>query len=493
MSGTAGLTVGALLPLLRSGEVSALEVVRDRLERIDNLDGDLGAFLRTNPEAEREAERIDRLRENGEECGPLAGIPVALKDNILATGMESTCASRILESFRPVRDATAVSLLRRSGAVILGKTNLDEFAMGSSTEHSAFGPTRNPWDRDRVPGGSSGGSAAAVAAGMAPAALGSDTGGSIRQPAAFCGVVGLKPTYGRVSRSGLVAFGSSLDQIGPVAGTVEDSARILQAIAGRDPEDATSSQAPVGNYRAACGDGVSGLRVGLPSEYLGDDPEPEVKGAVLRAAGILTGAGADVEEVSLPHTRYTLPAYYLIATAEASSNLARYDGVRYGSRQDPGEGLAAMYRRTRGSGFGPEVRRRIMLGTFALSAGYRAAFYGKATGGRARIRADFLSRFEAGLDLVLAPVTPSPAFLLEEKSEDPLAMYRSDVYTVPASLAGLPAISVPAGLTGSDLPIGVQFIGPDFREDLVLRAAAVIENAVGPFHPPCADPGSGPA
>ncbi len=478
-----GLDAGEILRLLGERRTTAREVMRDHLAGIDALDGRIRAVLRVNPRAEEEAEHRDEEIASGR-GGPLAGLPVAIKDNLLTEGLETNCASRILEGFLPTRDATAVARLRAAGAVVLCKTNMDEFAMGSSTENSAFGPTRNPWDFDRVPGGSSGGSAAAVAAGLAPVALGSDTGGSVRQPAAFCGVVGLKPTYGRVSRFGLVAFGSSLDQVGPLTATVADSARMLQVIAGSDALDSTSSRAPVPGYLAALEEGVKGLVVGLPREYFGEGLDGEIEQAVHRAASQLEESGARVMDVALPHTRYSIPTYYLVATAEASSNLARYDGVRYGLRVDPGGRFRDMVRATRGKGFGTEVKRRIMLGTYALSAGYYDAFYGKAERVRALVRHDFLDVFRAGVDVLLCPTTPTTAFRLGEKSDDPLAMYLSDVYTATINLAGLPAISVPVGLSSEGLPVGAQLVGPDFSEAVLLRVAAALERACGRLRPP---------
>ena len=490
MSGCLGLEAGDIRERLRRREVSALEVVRECLARVEALDGRLHAFLRINPRAEEEASERDREMATGA-GGPLAGIPVAIKDNLATAGLTTTCGSRILQDFVPLRDATAVARLRTAGAIVLGKTNLDEFGMGSSTENSAFGPTRNPWDLDRVPGGSSGGSAASVAVRMVPLALGSETGGSVRQPAALCGVVGLKPTYGRVSRSGLVAFGSSLDQVGSLAGSVADCARLLGVIAGGDPADSTSAADPVDPYEDASRRGVRGLRVGLPREYFGEGLDVEIDQAVRRAAAVLEKEGAIVEEMSLPHDRFAIPTYYLVATAEASSNLARFDGVRYGLRIDRGDGLRAMYRATRGAGFGAEVQRRIMLGTYALSAGYYDAFYGKALRVRTLLRKDFLDAFASGIDLLLSPTTPTPAFRLGEKVDDPLAMYLSDVYTATMNLAGIPALSVPVGLTRSGLPIGVQLTGADFGESTLFRAGAVLESVCGRFFPPMAPPALG--
>jgi aspartyl-tRNA(Asn)/glutamyl-tRNA(Gln) amidotransferase subunit A len=473
------LGAGGLARAIAAREVSAAEVLRAFLARIDALDPELRCFLRRNPAAEAEAAAVDR----GERTGPLAGVPVAIKDNLCTAGLETSCASRVLAGFRPRRDATAVARLRAAGAVVLGKTNLDEFAMGSSTENSAHGPTRNPWDRTRVPGGSSGGSAAAVAAGLAPFALGSDTGGSVRQPAAFCGITGLKPTYGRVSRSGLVAFASSLDQVGPLTRSVEDAARVLELLAGPDPDDATSSGVPHGGYVEACARGVAGLRVGLARSLLGEGVDPGCARGVHEAALALERAGAEVEEVELPHAGWAIPVYYLVATSEASSNLARYDGVRYGPRAGDGEDLRAMIRATRGAGFGAEVKRRILLGTFALSAGYHDAYYGQAMRARTLIRGDFEAAFSRGIDAILLPTTPTPAFPIGEKAGDPLAMYLSDVFTATINLAGLPAISVPAGTSGG-LPVGAQLVARDFDEATLLRAGAAIERAIPPASPP---------
>jgi len=474
----------SLLDQVRSGQRSALELARETLEGIERADAPLNCFLRIDPRAEENARAVDERVRRGEHL-PLGGLPVAVKDNILTADLETTCGSRILAGFRPLEDATAVQRLRRAGAVVVGKTNLDEFGMGSSTETSAYGPTRNPWDTTRVPGGSSGGSAAALAAGLVPLALGSDTGGSIRQPSAFCGTVGLKPTYGRVSRYGLVAYGSSLDQIGPMGTCTEDVARGFAAIAGHDPRDSTSTaEAPAEDPVAACGAGVRGLRVGLPSEYFPHGLDAEIDEAVRRGAALLESEGARLEPVTLPHSRFTIPTYYLIAPAEASSNLARYDGVRYGVRAAGAADPIAMLATTRGSGFGTEVKRRIMLGTFALSAGYYDAYYGKAQRVRTLIRRDFLDVFGAGIDVVLCPTTPTPAFRLGEKIDDPLAMYLNDVFTVTANLAGIPALSVPVGTTRSGLPIGAQLMGPPLAEATLLRAGAVLEQLFEDRRPP---------
>jgi aspartyl-tRNA(Asn)/glutamyl-tRNA(Gln) amidotransferase subunit A len=462
---------------VRSGERTAVDVVDEHLAAIAARDGDIHAFnLVTADEARAAALAIDRRVAAGEDPGPLAGVPVALKDNLCTAGIPTTCSSRILEGWRPPYDATVVERLAAAGAIAIGKTNLDEFAMGSSTENSAFGPTRNPHDLTRVPGGSSGGSAAAVAAGFAPLALGSDTGGSIRQPAALCGVVGMKPTYGAVSRYGLVAFASSLDQIGPFAATVADAAALYEAIAGHDPRDATSIPRPAARVSEGLGQGVGGLRVGIVSELLGAEGiEPDVAARAREAAEALESAGAKVDEVSVPSVVYGLSAYYLIAPAEASSNLARYDGVRFGLRVDaPTTG--EMYDRTRTAGFGAEVKRRIMLGTYALSAGYYDAFYGKAQRVRTLILRDFQAAYER-FDVLLSPASPSTAFELGAKSADPLTMYLNDVCTIPSNLSGDPAISVPFGTGADGLPIGVQVLAPSLGEETLFRVAAALEAA----------------
>lgn len=482
MNDTLLLGAAELQRRLRNLELTSLELTRALFQRIAELDGTLNAFVRLNPRAEEQAGAADRRLQSGL-GGPLTGLPVAIKDNINCAGIETSCASKILRGFVPLRDATATARLRQAGAVIVGKTNMDEFAMGSSTEASIHGATRNPWDIERVPGGSSGGSAAAVAAGLVPLALGSDTGGSVRQPAAFCGVVGLKPTYGRVSRSGLVAYGSSLDQIGALSRDVEGSAELLQTLAGPDLQDATSSAQPVGDYVQACARGVAGLRVGLPREYFESGLDAEIDQAVRSAAAELERGGARIEEVSLPHTRYAVPAYYLVATAEASSNLARFDGVRFGQRAAAASDLQALYRSSRGRGFGDEVQRRIMLGTYALSAGYYDQFYGKAQRVRALLRQEFVDLFSRGIDLLLTPAAPTGAFRLGEKTADPLSMYLSDIYTATVNLAGLPAISVPVGTDESGLPIGGQLIGPDFGEELLFCGAAVLQRAFRPQPP----------
>jgi aspartyl-tRNA(Asn)/glutamyl-tRNA(Gln) amidotransferase subunit A len=453
------------------GRASCHEIVAASVERTTALDGEIGAFVRLRADAAlEEAEAADRDRAAGTSRGPLHGLPIAIKDNLVSPDQETTCASRILEGFRSPYEATVLRRLRDAGLVVLGSCNMDEFAMGSSCENSAFGPCRNPWDRERVPGGSSGGSAAAVAARFVPAALGSDTGGSIRQPAAHCGVVGLKPTYGRVSRYGLVAFASSLDQIGPFARTAADVAALLQVMAGGDPRDSTCVDAPVPDYAAALTGDVSGLRVGVPREYFeGESADAATLERVRAAIAVLEDAGAKTVEVSLPTSPHAVAAYYLICTAEASSNLSRYDGVKYGFRADADE-LSEMYRRTRSEGFGAEVKRRILLGTYVLSAGYYDAYYTKAQRVRTLIRRDFERAFE-GCDLLATPTAPAPAWPLGERVDDPLRMYLSDVFTVAVNLAGLPAISLPCGFSDGGLPTGLQLIAPALEEPLLLRAS----------------------
>jgi aspartyl-tRNA(Asn)/glutamyl-tRNA(Gln) amidotransferase subunit A len=472
----AALTIEALAARFREGVATPSEAARDYLARIEALDPKVRAYMTVTREtALAQAAEADARFKARAPLGPLDGVPIALKDVLCTRGIRTTCGSKILEHFVPPYDATVVRRLRGAGTVLLGKLNMDEFAMGSSTENSAFFTTRNPWDLGRVPGGSSGGSAAAVTADLAAATFGTDTGGSIRQPAAFCGNVGLKPTYGRVSRYGLVAFASSLDQIGPFTKTVADAALVLQAIAGHDPMDSTAAQVPVPDYRAGLGAGVGGLRVGIPREYFIDGMDPEVERAVRAAVDVLRGLGAKTEEVSLPHTEYGLAAYYLIGPAEASSNLARYDGVRYGLRVPGARDLVEMESRTRAAGFGREVKRRIMLGTYALSAGYYDAYYGQALRVRTLVAGDFKRAFER-VDAIVAPTTPGVAFKIGEK-EDPLQMYLNDVFTIPVSLAGLPGVSIPAGFTLSGLPIGLQVIGKAYDEPTVLRVAHAYEQA----------------
>lgn len=481
------LSIHQLRELLVRKEVSATEAAASYLERIALLDPALKCYLTMMAEeAMREAALFDNGRKDLH-ASSLAGVPLAIKDVICTRGIRTSCASRILDGFIPPYDGTVTELLRRSGAILLGKTNMDEFAMGSSSENSAFAVTRNPWDLERVPGGSSSGSAAAVAADLCAGALGTDTGGSIRQPASFCGVVGLKPTYGRVSRFGLVAFASSLDQIGPITKDVEDAALILQAIAGYDKRDSTSVDLPVPDYRAALHQPMKGLRLGIPREYFIEGMHPEVESTVREAIRTCGELGAEVVDVSLPHTEYGVAAYYIIAPAEASSNLARYDGVKYGLRITDSRDLITTYRLSRSKGFGAEVKRRIMLGTYVLSAGYYDAYYRKASQVRTLIRQDFLDAFR-NCDAILAPVAPIPAFKIGEKTDDPLQMYLSDVFTLPASLAGIPGISVPCGFTSENLPVGLQILGPHFREETILRVAYQFEQAT-PYHTTRPNPG----
>ncbi|MGQ9503370.1 MAG: Asp-tRNA(Asn)/Glu-tRNA(Gln) amidotransferase subunit GatA [Thermogutta sp.] len=497
------LTARELLDRLRRGEIKAVDVVSECIQRVDQYDRELGAFLRINrDQALGQAEKLDRRRAQGENLGKLAGLPVAVKDNICTRGELTTCASRMLEHFVPPYDATVVSRLKAADAIILGKTNLDEFAMGGSTETSALGRTRNPWDLNRIPGGSSGGAAACVAARIVPLSVGSDTGGSIRQPAALCGVTGIKPTYGRVSRFGLVAFASSLDQIGPLAQTAEDCALLLEVLAGHDPKDATSIDRPVPAYSETIRQPVKGLRIGVVREHLGEGVAPEVAAAIQEAIKVFRSLGAEIEEVQLPHARYAVATYYIIACSEASSNLARYDGVHYGYRtdekamlaelaeerrllrqegktdamEDLDTALVRMYRKTRAEGFGAEVKRRIMLGTYALSAGYYDAYYLKALKVRRLIREDYDKAFEK-VHLILGPVTPTPAFGLGEKINDPLAMYLFDLFTVGTNLAGLPAISVLCGFSKEGMPIGLHLQAPPLEEELLLRAAHMFQQA----------------
>ncbi len=473
---------------VRSGRRSARDVADEALAAVVNGDGELRAFLCVQAdEARRQADSVDAAVAAGRDPGPLAGVPVALKDNLCTRGVPTSCGSRILEGWRPPYDATVVSALRAAGAVAIGKTNMDEFAMGSSTENSAFGPTRNPHDRNRVPGGSSGGSAAAVAAGFTPLALGSDTGGSIRQPAALCGVVGMKPTYGRVSRFGLVAFASSLDQIGPFATTVEDAALLFDVLAGHDPLDSTSLPSEPEPTLAVMGRGVEGVRVGVCRDLV-DGCAPDVAARVALAAEALARAGAEVEEVTVPEFRFGLSAYYLIAPAEASSNLARYDGVRYGLRVDA-EDSAAMNAATRTAGFGPEVKRRIMLGTYALSAGYYDAYYAQAQRVRTLVMQAFDRVYES-VDVLLGATAPTTAFELGAKVGDPMAMYMNDVCTIPSNLAGHPAISVPFGTGDDGLPVGVQVLAPALAEATMFRVAQAVE-AHAPLRPGLGtDPGT---
>jgi len=458
------------------GETTARATVESSINAAERLNDSLNAFLQIDREgALQRADEVDRSA--NKDTLRLAGIPIAIKDNICVRGMQASCGSRILGPYRPPYNATAIERLIKAGAVIIGKTNCDEFAMGSSNENSAFGSVKNPWDLTRVPGGSSGGSAAAVAAGIVPVALGSDTGGSVRQPAALCGVVGFKPTYGRVSRYGLVAFGSSLDQIGVFALTARDAAAALEVIAGRDPYDATTTDVPVPNYFGEAEKNLEkGFRLGVSRALLGEGLDHEVRAAIEKAIDAYRSLGAEIIDIDLPHSKFAIAVYYIIATAEASSNLARYDGVRYGFRAEDAPGLRDMYRKTRDEGFGAEVKRRIMLGTYVLSAGYYDAYYLKAQKVRALLRQDFANAFKE-CNLILTPTTPTPAFRFGEKVDDPLSMYLNDVYTVTANLAGVPGISVPCGLSSEGLPIGLQLLGPYWSESTLFRAAHAYQQA----------------
>jgi aspartyl-tRNA(Asn)/glutamyl-tRNA(Gln) amidotransferase subunit A len=459
---------------LARGETTARAVAQAALDAAEKLNDELNAFLEIDRKgAIARAEAIDEKRDFS---GSLSGIPVAIKDNICVRGLQTSCGSRILGPYHAPYNATAIDRLIAAGANIIGKTNCDEFAMGSSNENSAFGPVKNPWDLSRVPGGSSGGSASAVAAGIVPVALGSDTGGSVRQPASLCGVVGVKPTYGRVSRYGLVAFGSSLDQIGVFAKQAIDAAAVLQMIAGRDPHDATTADVPVPNYIGETEKNIAGLKIGVARALLGEGLDTEVRNAVEKAIETYRELGAEIVDVDLPHAKYAIAVYYIIATAEASSNLARFDGVRYGFRAEEAPGLRDMYRRTRDEGFGAEVKRRIMLGTYVLSAGYYDAYYLKAQKVRTLIRQDFAKAFN-NCDAVLTPTAPTPAFRFGEKVDDPLAMYLNDIYTVTANLAGVPGLSVPCGLSSEGLPIGLQLLGPYWSEAMLFRLAHAYQQA----------------
>ncbi len=472
-------TIRALSEALKKRDVSSTEVTQEYLDRIERLDGRIKAYLHVDAEtALKEAREADDSIQKGEATS-LTGIPLGIKDVICMEGIPNTCGSKILQNYIPPYSATVIEKLRREHVVFLGKLNMDEFAMGSSTENSRFQVTRNPWDLDRIPGGSSGGSAAAVAAALCAGALGTDTGGSIRQPASLCGIVGLKPTYGRVSRFGLVAFASSLDQIGPMTRSVWDAALLLNVISGHDPKDSTSMPKEVPDYTADLDKGLKGLRVGIPKEYFIEGIDEEVAAAVREATKAMGAAGAEMVEVSLPHTEYAVATYYIVATAEASSNLARYDGVRYGFRDTRASTLREMYEKTRSEGFGSEVKRRIMLGTYVLSAGYYDAYYRKAQQVRTLIRRDFSEAFQR-CDVIVTPTSPTPAFKVGEKTDDPLQMYLSDIFTISANLAGIPGISVPCGWTRLNLPIGLQFLGNTFGEQRMLRAAHGFEE-IFPF------------
>jgi aspartyl-tRNA(Asn)/glutamyl-tRNA(Gln) amidotransferase subunit A len=478
MSASTPWTIAGVRAALESKNISARELVAEFYSRIEKRNPELNAYLTLSPErAFARADRVDAAVARGEALPPLAGVPIAVKDVITTRGVRTTCGSRILETYVPPYDATAVERLEKAGAIVLGKTNCDEFAMGSSTENSAYGPVRNPVAPDRVPGGSSGGSAAAVAAGLAVASLGTDTGGSIRQPGSFCGIPGMMPTYGRVSRYGLVAFASSLDKIGPFAATIADLAAVMAVIAGHDEHDSTSAAVPVTDYVSEIERPIEGLRIGVPEDYFGTGLNPEVKAQVQAGIALLEKLGCQRVPIQMPHTDYAIAAYYIIATAEASSNLARYDGVRFGLRV-PGGTLTEMYRKTRERGFGPEVKRRIMLGTYVLSAGSYDAYYLRAQRVRTLITRDFADAFER-VDAIVTPTSPMPAFRLGEKTSDPLQMYLADIYTVTGSLAGVPGISVPCHRTQCGLPVGMQIFGPHFSESRVLQIARAFEKAGG--------------
>jgi aspartyl-tRNA(Asn)/glutamyl-tRNA(Gln) amidotransferase subunit A len=469
------LTIHELHEKLKTKDCSSVEATRSVLDRIKAKDDRIKAYITvTEEEAIKNAEAADKKIAEGREFHPLLGVPIALKDIFLTKDIRTTCASKILENFFPPFDGTATARLREAGIALLGKTNLDEFAMGSSNENSGFFPTHNPWDEERVPGGSSGGSAAAVAAHECIGSLGTDTGGSIRQPAALCGVVGIKPTYGRVSRFGIIAFASSLDQVGPITKDVTDAAIMLKAVAGWDERDSTSVNMPVPDYTESLVNDIKGMTIGIPKEYFIQGLDPEVETAVREAVSLLEKLGANIIDISLPYTEHGVSTYYIIAPSEASSNLARYDGVRYGLRMPVSGGLINMYKATRNAGFGQEVKRRILIGTYALSAGYYDAYYRKAQQVRTLMRHDFERAFEK-CDVIASPTTPTPAFRIGEKTDDPLAMYLNDVFTLPANLAGLPGISIPCGLSRSGLPIGIQFLAGPFKEENLFRAAYTYE------------------
>ena len=471
------LSLSAARAAIVEGRVSAAALAAEHYERIATVDPQINSYLALSRErAMAQAERVDTAAKAGESLGPLAGVPIGIKDVLAMRGAPATAGSLILKGYHPPYDATVVAKLEAAGAVLLGKLNCDEFAMGSSNENSAYGPVHNPRALDRVPGGSSGGSAASVAAGLCVASLGTDTGGSIRQPAAFCGVVGVLPTYGRVSRYGLIAFASSLDRVGPFTRSVADASTMLEVLAGPDNLDATSSTQPVANYSAEAAKPVAGLRIGVPEEYFGEGLDPEIRAAIEKVLDDLRAAGCSIHKVSLPHTRYAVPTYYVIATAEASSNLSRFDGVRYGLRAEDANTLTAMFRKSRDEGFGAEVKRRILLGTYALSAGYYDAYYRKAQQVRTLLTRDFLTAF-AQVDAIVCPVTPTPAFKLGEKTDDPIQMYLEDIYSVAASLAGICGMSVPCGTTQAGLPIGVQILGKHFDEGTMLRVGTAVEAA----------------
>lgn len=469
------MTIEESMGAIDKGDITPSDLINDVLQRISSVEEKVRAYVTVNSEDALIQAKIaeERLKKDSKQALP--GIPIAVKDNICTEGVKTTCSSKILENFIPPYESTATEKLKESGYILIGKTNLDEFAMGSSTENSAFGHTRNPWDISRVPGGSSGGSAAAVAADMCIAALGSDTGGSIRQPAAFCGVVGLKPTYGRVSRYGLVAFASSLDQIGPITKTVKDSAILLNIISGHDPYDSTSANLPAPDYTSVLGESIKGMKIGIPKEFFAKGLDSQVEDSVKKAVKELESLGALPVEISLPHTGYAVAVYYILATSEASSNLARYDGVKYGLRVE-GEDLLDMYMKTREAGFGAEVKRRIILGAYALSSGYYDAYYKKAQQVRTLIKQDFDKAFDK-VDVIVTPTTPTPAFKAGEKTDDPLQMYLADIFTISVNLAGVPGISIPCGFTSNNLPVGLQIIGKQFDEETILKISYAYEQS----------------
>ncbi|MEW6408938.1 MAG: Asp-tRNA(Asn)/Glu-tRNA(Gln) amidotransferase subunit GatA [Nitrospirota bacterium] len=472
------MTIHELYDLLKKNEITSSEITESILKRIDSIEEKIKAYVTVTDEIALSSgkDADERFKKGG--SSPLLGIPIAIKDNICTEGVRTTCSSRILHNFIPPYESTVTARLKDSGYVLIGKTNLDEFAMGSSTENSAFSPSRNPWSLDRIPGGSSGGSAAAVAADACIAALGSDTGGSIRQPASCCGVVGLKPTYGRVSRFGLVAFASSLDQIGPITKDVRDTAILMNIIAGYDPMDSTSADIPVPDFTSVLGKEIKGMKMGIPKEYFIEGMDREVEDAVKNAIRTIEGLGAEPVEVSLPHTPYAVATYYILATSEASSNLARYDGVKYGFRVKGAKNLMDMYLKTRAEGFGQEVKRRIMLGTYALSSGYYEAYYRKAQQVRTLIKRDFDEAFKV-VDVIITPTSPTPAFRLGEKTANPLQMYLSDIFTISVNLAGIPGISIPCGFSSENLPIGLQILGRHFEEESILKVAYAYEQSTG--------------
>jgi len=471
-----GWTIARAVKALRSREVSSEEITRAYLDRIERLDPKLGSYITVDAEGALDAARLSDARIDKGEGGAIEGTPLGIKDIFVTEGLKTTCGSKILHNWIPPFEGTPTRKLKEAGAVFLGKLNMDEFAMGSSTETSYFGVTHNPWDLERIPGGSSGGGSAAVAARLCAGTLGTDTGGSIRQPASVCGIVGIKPTYGRVSRYGVVAFASSLDQVGPMTRTVRDAAILLGVIAGHDPMDSTSIPQPVPDYQAAIKEDLAGVKIGVPKEYFIEGMQPAVEDSVRKAIGILEDLGAETVEISLPHTKYAIAIYYIIATAEASSNLARYDGIKYGFSKDEGKGLIELYKASRSEGFGDEVKRRIMLGTYVLSAGYYDAYYRKAMQVRTLIRRDFEQAFEK-VDAVVTPTSPTTAFKLGERTDDPLQMYLSDIFTVPCNLAGLPGMSIPCGLDGQNLPIGLQILAPALAEETIFHVAGAYESA----------------